>query len=425
VALEVLRVYHGGRDPSHRLRERALVAAGARVTLVVPQTWPDGGAQEQLSDEPFRVIELETKRSGDVNRHGYASPKSLRDVVERVAPDLVDLHEEPFSVATRQWLAASEGLPRVAYTAQNVDKRFPPPFAQYERAALSELQGLYPCSRQAASVARGKGFDGLITVLPLGRDEPAYRPGGQSAGDAEVTLGLVGRLVPEKGVLDGVRVLAELRRHRRTRLVVVGRGPEEAAARALAAELGVSDVLELLPWQDGPAMAELYRGMHVVLVPSRATETWTEQFGRVIVEAQAAGAVVAGYATGSIPEVMAGAGVLVPEGDVVGLSSQVSALLDDRVRFEGLRRAGMDNVAAMTWESVAARQIAFYEEALSTPRASGRVTSSSARRRAAREEFGPPATLRGAVDRPFALPVLRKDSPWTRALGAALDGMQR
>ena len=48
-------------------------------------------------------------------------------------------------------------------------------------------------------------------------------------------------------------------------------------------------------------LATRYRSTHVVLVPSVSTPTWVEQFGRVIVEAQASGAVVAGYASGAIP----------------------------------------------------------------------------------------------------------------------------
>ena len=47
-------------------------------------------------------------------------------------------------------------------------------------------------------------------------------------------LALAGRLVPEKGVADAVEVLAEVRRHRNARLVVVGSGPEAARIPELA-----------------------------------------------------------------------------------------------------------------------------------------------------------------------------------------------
>ena len=73
--MRVLRVYHSGRDPAHRARDRALVEAGVDLTLVVPSAWPDGGAQRQLSAEPFRIVELEVRRPGDVNRHRYADSR--------------------------------------------------------------------------------------------------------------------------------------------------------------------------------------------------------------------------------------------------------------------------------------------------------------------------------------------------------------
>ena len=385
------------------------------MTLVVPDVWPESGAQERLSAEPFRVIELAVHRASDVNRHTYAT--DVAEVIQDVQPDLVDIHEEPFSLVTRQWLRAAGDLPCVAYAAQNVDKRFPPPFAQYERAALSRLAGISPCSAQAASVVRGKGFAGIIEVLPLGRDAAAYHPGVQLTGDDPIVLGLVGRLVPEKGVADALHVLAAVRRSRDARLVVIGQGPEEMPGRVLAGELGLSEVVDWQPWRSGEQMAAAYRSMHVVLLPSRATETWTEQFGRVIVEAQASGAVVAGYGSGAIPEVLGAAGVSVPEGDISALSVAVTDLLADEVSYQRRRTAGLRQVERMTWEQIGSQQLAFYERVLSRP------TAVPAGRSAARVEFGAPATLLGGVPRPFALPLLRRDNSATRALGAAVDAL--
>ena len=96
----VLRVYHSGRDRAHRERERRLAALGVDVTLVVPAAWPEG--EKTLSSEDFRMIELPVSRSGDVNRHHYAAKPELERVIREVAPDVLDIHEEPFSVAARR-----------------------------------------------------------------------------------------------------------------------------------------------------------------------------------------------------------------------------------------------------------------------------------------------------------------------------------
>src|SRR4051812_44746993 len=98
----VVRVYHAGRDASHRERDRALVRAGADLALIVPRAWSEGGVTHQLAEEPFEIIELPVARPGDVNRHRYADPQRIADLVRQRRPDVVDLHEEPFSAVVHQ-----------------------------------------------------------------------------------------------------------------------------------------------------------------------------------------------------------------------------------------------------------------------------------------------------------------------------------
>lgn len=421
--MRVLRIYHSGRDPQHRGRERALSEAGVEVTLVVPSQWRDANSERSLSPEPFRIVELPVRRSGDVNRHVYSDVAGIQRLLADTRPDVLDLHEEPFSLAARQWLrAAGTDLPVVMYSAQNIDKRFPPPFAQYEHRALQRASAIYPCSRQAASVLRGKGFAGLIEVISLGYDADQFYPGAQSVEDDEIVLVLAGRLVAEKGVTDAVRVLARVNRLRPARLVVRGTGAEAGQARKVAASLGVADRLEIASWQTTADIASVYRSAHVVLVPSYPTTTWAEQFGRVIVEAQACGAVVAGYANGAIPEVAGGPGVLVPTGRVDELGTRVAELVGDQGGAWVARRvAGQREAAGRTWQAVAKRQVALYA-AVTGGRPIAPVPPRSPRRRrvAARREFGSTApALHG--DRPFALPVLREGGPVADLLAAICD----
>ncbi len=420
--LSVVRVYHAGRDASHRARERALQAAQVDVTLVVPASWPERGGETNVSAESFPIVELPVSRPGDVNRHAYRNLEKLRRLIRELRPDVLDVHEEPFSTAARQWLAAAPPELRVVmYTAQNVDKRYPPPFSLYERRAYCRLAALYPCSRQAASVARGKGFAGLIDVIPLGYDPQLFHEGEQSLDDDELVLALIGRLVPEKGVRDAVHVLARVNAVRPARLVLAGSGPEEGPARELAEELGIADRVELESWRAANELAELYRRAHLVLVPSRATATWVEQFGRVIVEAQAAGAVVAGYASGSIPEVAGDAAVLADAGATAQLADRVVALLDDPAEYRRLRERGFAISRTRTWARVAERQAELYRrvvqrkmERIPLPRSPRR------RRERARAEFGPTAATTAGI-RPFALPLLRRGGPAAAALAALID----
>jgi glycosyltransferase involved in cell wall biosynthesis len=420
--LKVLRIYHSGRSSAHRERERQLAAAGVQVTLVVPEAWPDEGSDERLPPESFTTHELAVRRAGDVNRHAYVDAARLESMIAQVSPELLDVHEEPFSLVTHQVLrATSPDLPVVMYTAQNVDKRFPPPFAQYETAAYRRASAMYPCSVQAAAVARGKGFGGMIEVLPLGYDDSLFVPGTQSADDDELVLGFVGRLVPEKGLLDAVRLLERLNQVRPARLLVSGAGPDGERAQMLASKLGVGERLELLKWASEVELAAAYRTTHVLLVPSRPTATWVEQFGRVIVEGQASGAVVAGYDSGTIREVGGEAAVLAPVGVLDGLARAVIELVSDAMDFSRRREVGFAINATRTWRAVAARQAALYRRVIAgdTPGVA-LPASPRARRALARAEFGPSAATT-AGERPFAVPVLRKGGAIPHALGAALD----
>jgi glycosyltransferase involved in cell wall biosynthesis len=420
LSVRVLRIYHSGRDHAHRERERALHRAGVELTLLVPASWPDRGAETVLTPEPFTVLEAEVARAGDVNRHRFANPAELRALVASVRPDVVDVHEEPFSAVTRQVLGVLEaGRPVVGYTAQNLDKRFPPPFARWEGAALARLQGLYPCSRQAASVAVGKGFAGAVAVLPLA-PSPEMTAGEQHLPDGELRLLLVGRLVPEKGVLDAVRVLAAASARGRTGLTVVGAGPEGSAARALAADLGVADALTFRPWLGAAELGAEYRRAHVLLAPSRSTRTWVEQFGRMVVEARACGAVVVAYASGSLPEVVGDAGVVVPEGDGAALAEAVIALREEPDRWVSLRAQGLQLAEDTTWDTVAAGQLALYEQ--SGAGAAHTHPKPRPARAAARARFGPPATAAGVL-RPHALPWLRDGRAGTAAVDRVLDAL--
>lgn len=415
--MRVVRIYHAGRDEAHRARERALVAQAVELRLVVPSAWP--GPSAGLEDEPFDVVEVDVVRPGDVNRHRYSDDGALAQAISDWQPDVVDVHEEPVSVVARQVLDAVGTTPVIMYTAQNLDKRWPPPFAGMERRALSRVAAFYPCSRQAASVLRGKGYRGHVRVLPLGLDPAVHRPGEQDL-TAEIVLGLVGRLVPEKGLRNALDVLAAVRGQRPARLLVIGEGPDQAAGRAHAEQLGVADAVDWQPWRDAAGLAAAYRQMHFVLVPSRATATWVEQFGRVITEGMANGAVPVGYDSGSIPEVIGAEGVVTPEGDVAALSAAVLDLLADPPRWAALRSAGLKRAAEIDWPAVASAMVEMYEQALRA----GAPGSVRPDRVAAVQEFGPPART-SVSDRPFALPVLRESPLAHKVLEPAIDLLSR
>ncbi len=398
--MRVLRIYHAGRDRAHRRRDAALVDAGNDIHLVVPNVWPDAGSERRLSTDAFPIHEVVVRRGGSVNAHWYERGP-LAAVIDSVRPDLIDVHAEPVSAVLRQVLRlVGSRLPVTCYTAQNLDKRYPPPFAQWERRALQRVSGIYACSAQAASVARGKGFSGALSVIPLGLDTSLFAPGRQDMSADELVLGLVGRLEAHKGVADAVTTARLVAAERPCRLLLVGAGDMLESALSAADECpGLT--IEHQPWADHEQLVAQYQRMHVLLMPSHVTSSWVEQFGRVAVEAQACGAIVAGYATGAIPEVAGELATLVSDGDVGALADAVLVAAQDKDQTATRRLVGIRRAAQFDWSVIARDQTDLYADAVSKSH-----PLAPTGRQAAIAEFGPPAHTRSRR-RPVAVPGMR------------------
>jgi glycosyltransferase involved in cell wall biosynthesis len=107
-------------------------------------------------------------------------------------------------------------------------------------------------------------------------------------------------------------------------------------------------------------MPEMYSEMDLLVVPSRTTHRWAEQFGRVLVEALWCGVPVVGSSSGEIPWVVGstGGGVVVNEGAVDELATAIEGLRADPRRRRQLADNGRDAVERLFSVGAAAEALA-------------------------------------------------------------------
>ena len=173
----------------------------------------------------------------------------------------------------------------------------------------------------------------------------------------------VGFLEPKKNLGALLEAVAHLRRTKawgETELVVVGApgwGPDPAQrAHALGLD-GAVRFVGSAPDTDLPA---LYGGALAFAFPS----LW-EGFGLPVLEAMAAGAPVVASNRGALPEVTAGAALLV-DPTPRPLAEGLERILGEPALRERLRVAGLARAAQFSWERTARETLAVYRAAAAT-----------------------------------------------------------
>jgi glycosyltransferase involved in cell wall biosynthesis len=206
-----------------------------------------------------------------------------------------------------------------------------------------------------------------VTVVYEGIDHSRFRPVERRLLDEPYVL-YVGSEQPRKNLVTLLHALAEAKRDPAlTGLGLVkvgGPGMEGSRERTLAAiaELGLErDVLftervsedDLVAW---------YSGALCLVLPSLY-----EGFGFPPVEAMACGCPTIVSDRGSLPEIAAGAALVVDPLDAGGLAAAIARVAgDERLRAD-LRARGLERARALTWERTAAETLRVYASLRGAP----------------------------------------------------------
>jgi len=177
-----------------------------------------------------------------------------------------------------------------------------------------------------------------VNFVPDGAEiAPLTRP---AAAKDRLIVAALGRLHPNKGFDVLIRALSSCHD---LHLLLAGAGPEQAALNALVDELGLTDRVSFLGWQDNPQA--VIRAADIFVCPSRH-----EPFGNVIAEAFAANRpVITTASQGAVEYINTSQtqnGVIVPVDDVDALADALNELARNRSLRNKLATAGYKEWAA-------------------------------------------------------------------------------
>lgn len=217
---------------------------------------------------------------------------------------------------------------------------FDPKTSFHKKAVLPKVDLFLPFMNHGKEVLMLEGVpEEKIRVVHPGIDTVRFRPGPRPGNLMErygippgtFVAGFVGKLVSWKGVHNlayAAKILKD-RQEGDITFVVVGKGGQRGNFEEVVRRAGLLDrfrFLDFIPYDEIP---DVHRLFDVLILPSYPTMWWQEQFGMVLAEAMACGKPVISTQSGSIPEVVGDAGILIPPGDYRALADAIARLMRD------------------------------------------------------------------------------------------------
>lgn len=347
---------------------------GVELRVLVPDRWREyrqwRAAQEPLDDSfALEVGHVRWPWSGPGQWYLHHYPGLARTLRE-FKPDVIDIWEEPWGLVSVQaaWLR-DRLLPNakiISETEQNVAKTLPPPFEWFRSYTLRRADYVVGRSAEAVENTRAKGYRGPAGVVPNAVDADLFRPLERGAcrealGLSGYVVGYVGRIVEEKGLTDLVDALSHCPED--VSLLLLGGGPYKEALSAHVQKADLGHRVRFLPSRPMDELPQVMNAVDVLALPSRTTPRWKEQFGRVLIEAQACGTPVIGSDSGAIPQVIGPGGLVFPEGDPSKLAGRIKELRADPEAARDLGRSGRRQVEdRYTWARVGQQMWSIYRE---------------------------------------------------------------
>lgn len=195
--------------------------------------------------------------------------------------------------------------------------------------------------------------------IPLGAFECATPATLEKLPAGVIRLVFVGRCDTQKDHETLLRALATVPN---AHLLLVGDGPLRHQLEQLARVLGLSDRVSFLGWRSN--VAEILKASDIYVHP-----THSDGFGIAACEAMAAGLPVVASDVPGLAQLVQGAGILVPTGDVKALGERLNALIQSPSERKKMGRASLVRARKFSIQNTVREYIRLYESVLSASKA--------------------------------------------------------
>ena len=365
--------HHAIHSSGHALYRAIATEDGFDLRVIVPRVWNEHGVTTNFDEsEASRLIIVPSALLFDGKTHRNLYGRLGREL-RTFRPHILLVNSEPegflafqavllcrlFSpntaVVFMTWRNMRYGEPGVPFPV-----KWPWLSTLIEEYVLPRAAHGIALSPSAPAIFRSRGFNN-ISHIPPWVDQQLFSPGVKITTDPgegvrELHVGYVGRFVAEKGImllLDAVGAAGIS-----GRITLLGEGPLRADLELRARRLGRNVRVEFLSAVPHPQVPSILRRFDVLVLASTDRPGWSEQFGRVLIEAMACGVPVIGSSSGAIPSVIGDAGIIVRAGDVSGLATALRRLYENPAERGRLSEAGLRRVSAEFSVPVVARKYA-------------------------------------------------------------------
>ena len=354
---KVLFVSHSCTWESYRGLPEELAKFDLDLTLLIPNSWIE---KSNKKPKGYKLIEKKTFFAPHIYKFFFFPPLLLE--MKKLNPDIIFLDEEPGSIIAFQGLIWSKltGAKLCFRSCENIYRTRKFPFNSIENLVFRNSEYATVMNPEVKEILKQKQFKGKTEIIELGIDKKVfYRKNvdllKKRLGTKGFVIGFVGRLSEEKNVELLLKAASKLDFEYTLLVDNLFVANYKKKLVLLSKKLKIHDRIIYFD-SSFDNIADYINCLDVLVLPSKTTRAWKEQFGRVLIEAMACEIPVIGSSSGSIPWVIGDAGLIFNEKNEGQLIEKLNKIQKDKTLRKKLILKGINRVENNFLNSILAKK---------------------------------------------------------------------